>query len=68
MLGAANVVKALEQPQGKTYTIFGPYCKNKIERCKKDALYQNFLQIKVVKDSVPYEKVSGRICLSLPLL
>ncbi len=34
------------------------------EHCQKYALRQKFLQIKVVKDSILYKKVSGRICVS----
>ncbi len=63
----------------KTYTVFGPDCRfqnNKMyendkvdfraERCQKYALCQKFLQIKIVKDSVWYKKVSGRVCLISP--
>ncbi len=35
-------------------------------RFKKYALCQIFLQIKVVKNSISYKKVSGRLCLSPP--
>ncbi len=36
------------------------------ERCQKYALFQKLFQIKVVKHSIPYQKVSGRICVSPP--
>ncbi len=38
------------------------------EFCQKYAHCQKFLQVKIVKDSIWYKKVSGRICLSLPSL
>ncbi len=60
------MIKALEQPQVKTYAISDPDCKHRVEHYKKYALGQKFFQIKVVKDSIPYKKVSEHICLSPP--
>ncbi len=36
------------------------------EHCQKYALCQKFLQVKIVKDSIWYKKVSGRVCISHP--
>ncbi len=41
-------------------------CKRTAKHCEKYALCQKCLQVKIVKDSISYKKVSGCICLFPP--